>query len=125
MTTDAAGKAVFETAELLENIVLFVLPKSIIASQRTCQQFQNVIASPIKIQEKLFIRPVWRETPLWVVNARRHSKAPNENFTKVEDGATVPESTMIAKPVAAHYFLHAIDFSIPLQVHQNLRYGKL
>ncbi|KAK4619692.1 hypothetical protein CLAFUW4_11536 [Fulvia fulva] len=56
MTTDAARRAVFETAELLEQIMLELPAFSIFTSQRVCHQFQDIVRTSSKIQEKLFLR---------------------------------------------------------------------
>ena len=56
MTTDAARRAVFDTAELLEQIVLELPLATIFTSQRVCHQFQDIVTTSSKIQEKLFFR---------------------------------------------------------------------
>lgn len=61
MTTDAARKAVFNTNELLELILVFLPPKSLFGVQRVSKQFQAIIATSVPIQEKMFLR--LRNTP--------------------------------------------------------------
>lgn len=56
MTTAAAARAVFDTAELLEHIMLQVPMATILTSQRVCQQFRDIVKTSKKIQEKLFFR---------------------------------------------------------------------
>jgi hypothetical protein len=56
MTTNASRKAVFETNELLEQIILCLPMKTIFGIQRVCRQFRDVIAASPKIQEKMFLR---------------------------------------------------------------------
>ena len=56
MTTDAARKAVFNTSELLESILVCLPPKTLFGVQRVSKQFQAVIATSIPIQEKMFLR---------------------------------------------------------------------
>jgi hypothetical protein len=56
MTTDASRKAVFNTSELLEQIILCLPVKNIFGIQRVCKQFRDVIAGSPKIQEKMFLR---------------------------------------------------------------------
>lgn len=63
MTTDASRKAVFQTAELLENIFLCLPPKSVIGAQRTCRQFRDIVVKSIKIQQHVFLRPVSNDLP--------------------------------------------------------------
>lgn len=56
MTTDAARKAVFNTSELLESILVCLPPKTLFGVQRVSKQFQAIIATSIPIQEKMFLR---------------------------------------------------------------------
>ncbi|TKA72678.1 hypothetical protein B0A55_06286 [Friedmanniomyces simplex] len=57
MTTDGPRQAVFNTAELLENILLHMPAKSVIGAQRVCRQFRDVVATSVQLQRKLFLRP--------------------------------------------------------------------
>lgn len=55
MTTDAARKAVFNTPELLENIILFLPYKDILTKvQRLSRQWKNVVSSSPVIRSKLW-----------------------------------------------------------------------
>ena len=56
MTTDAARKAVLDTSELLEQIILCLPMTNIFVIQRVCQKFKAVIATSPNIQTKLFLR---------------------------------------------------------------------
>lgn len=56
MTTDAARKAVFNTSELLEAILVCLPPKTLFGVQRVSKQFQAIIATSVPIQEKMFLR---------------------------------------------------------------------
>lgn len=65
MTTDAARKAVLNTTELLEQIILCLPWKKIFVIQRTCQQFRDTIRSSTPIQQRMFLKPsvepqVWK-----------------------------------------------------------------
>lgn len=51
----AACRAVFQTAELLENIVIHLPPKNIFGVLRVSKDFSKVLTSP-KVQEKVFLR---------------------------------------------------------------------
>jgi hypothetical protein len=62
LTTDAARKAVFNTSELLESILVCLPPKALFGVQRVSKQFQAIIATSIPIQEKMFLR--LRNTPV-------------------------------------------------------------
>ncbi|TKA58976.1 hypothetical protein B0A55_10563 [Friedmanniomyces simplex] len=57
MTTDRPCQAVFNTAELLENILLHMPAKSVFGAQRVCRQFRDVVATSVQLQRKLFLRP--------------------------------------------------------------------
>lgn len=77
MTTDASRKAVFETNELLEHIILCLPMKTIFGIQRVCRQFRDVIAASPKIQEKMFLRlrsDMPEET--WVLETSTGAQAP-------------------------------------------------
>lgn len=56
MIVDGPRKAVFTTAELLENILLYLPPKTIFGVQRVCRQFRDVVATSAMLQEKMFLR---------------------------------------------------------------------
>lgn len=56
MTTDAARKAVFNTSELLEFILIYLPPKTLFGVQRVSKKFQAIIATSVPIQEKMFLR---------------------------------------------------------------------
>ncbi|KAI7226378.1 hypothetical protein KC330_g8832 [Hortaea werneckii] len=70
MTTDAARRAVFETAELLENIVIQLPPRKIFVIQRVCKQFRDIVATSVKLQQRLFLRADGCEAQEWKVAAK-------------------------------------------------------
>ncbi|KAI7281629.1 hypothetical protein KC345_g4052 [Hortaea werneckii] len=82
MTTDAARRAVFETAELLENIVMQLPPRKIFVIQRVCKQFRDIVATSVKIQQRLFLRADGFETPKWRVAAKANADAPNDRWQR-------------------------------------------
>lgn len=56
MTTDAARKAVFDTPELLENIISFLPPRDILTKvQRLSRQWKTAVESSPAIRNKLWI----------------------------------------------------------------------
>jgi hypothetical protein len=58
MTTDAARRAVFDTPELLENIILCLPVKDVFAKvQRLSRSWKAVVDSSVAIQTKLWLRP--------------------------------------------------------------------
>jgi hypothetical protein len=57
MTTDAARRAVFDTPELLENIILFLPVTDVFAKvQRPSRSWKAVVDSSVAIQTKLWLR---------------------------------------------------------------------
>lgn len=56
MTTDAARKAVFNTSELLENILLHLPIRDTIRARQVSHQFKDAIAASPAIQENIFLR---------------------------------------------------------------------
>jgi len=57
MTTDAARKAVFNTPELLENIISFIPPADILTKvQRLSRQWKDVVESSRIIRKQLWLR---------------------------------------------------------------------
>lgn len=57
MATDAARKAVFNTPELLENIISFLPQSDILKAQRLSRRWNTAISSSPSIQIKLWLRP--------------------------------------------------------------------
>lgn len=55
--TSAARDAVFNTAELLESILVYLEPKNVFVLQRVCFRFQETIAGSPRLQEAMFLRP--------------------------------------------------------------------
>ena len=79
MTTDAARRAVFETAELLENIFMQLPPRKIFVIQRVCKQFRDIVATSVKLQQRLFLRSDGTEAQEWRVAAKYNADAPNDD----------------------------------------------
>ncbi|KAI6893301.1 hypothetical protein KC318_g12354 [Hortaea werneckii] len=82
MTTDAARRAVFETAELLENIVMQLPPRKIFVIQRVCKQFRDIVATSIKLQQRLFLRSDGTEAQEWRVAAKDDAEFPNSDWLR-------------------------------------------
>jgi hypothetical protein len=55
--TAAAMQAVFQTSELVENILVHLPAKTIFGVQRVSKSFRNAIKNSLPIKEKLFLRP--------------------------------------------------------------------
>ncbi|KAK5683655.1 hypothetical protein LTS10_005189 [Elasticomyces elasticus] len=68
MTTDASRRAVFTTAELLENILMHTPIESVFTAQRVSTQFRDIVAKSVQLQQKLFLRlPILQPTERWTV----------------------------------------------------------
>lgn len=70
MKIDGPRQAVFQTAELLEMILLNLTVVNIFGVQRVCRQFRDAVASSTAIQQKLFLKPSDAEQQSWVVKSR-------------------------------------------------------
>ncbi|GAB1742729.1 hypothetical protein NU219Hw_g8441t1 [Hortaea werneckii] len=82
MTTDAARRAVFETAELLENIFIQLPPRKIFVIQRVCKQFRDIVATSVKLQQRLFLRSDGSEAQEWRVAAKDNPEFPNSDWLR-------------------------------------------
>ncbi|KAI6842891.1 Arp2/3 complex 16 kDa subunit ARPC5 [Hortaea werneckii] len=80
MTTDAARRAVFDTAELLENILMQLPPRKIFVIQRVCKPFRDIVATSVKLQQRLFLRSDGGETQEWRVAAKDNPDFPNSDW---------------------------------------------
>ena len=56
MRFDPSRHAVFATAELIENILVFLPAKAVFAAQGVCGQFRDIVATSVLLQEKLLLR---------------------------------------------------------------------
>jgi len=65
---DNARKCVFETNELLEQILLFLPAKNIFSVWRVSKQWAAVIDSSIGLQRKMFLRPDDKPCELWTLD---------------------------------------------------------
>lgn len=63
--TAEARQAVFQTTELLENIIVHLLLLDIITTKRVSKQFNNVICGSPSIQQKLFLQPLEKGGQQW------------------------------------------------------------
>ncbi|TKA31264.1 hypothetical protein B0A54_15319 [Friedmanniomyces endolithicus] len=54
---DGSRKAVFMTAELLEDILMHLPLKELSVAQGACRRFREVVTTSAKLQQKLFLRP--------------------------------------------------------------------
>jgi hypothetical protein len=56
-STAAAMQAVFQTSELVENILVHLPAKTVFGVQRVSKSFNNAVKNSLPIKEKLFLRP--------------------------------------------------------------------
>jgi hypothetical protein len=64
-TTDTACKAVFDTAELLENILIHLPSREIFKVQRVSRRFKDTTVNSMLLQQKMFLRPRDQPTTFW------------------------------------------------------------
>ncbi|RMY70973.1 hypothetical protein D0862_14669 [Hortaea werneckii] len=125
MTTDAARRAVFETAELLENIFVQLPPRKIFVIQRVCKQFRDIVATSVKLQQRLFLRSDGTEAQEWRVAAKDNADSPNSGrlrtfrFVKSNYIAGADEDLgVVFKPVRlGHVLEHAYLYKEPNAAH--------
>lgn len=84
-TSCAAAQAVFQTAELVENIVLFLPPINIFGVRRVSKAFNNTLKSR-DIQEKVFLRRKYDEEP------------PRSSWTMLDDDVEGYSSVYVTTP---------------------------
>lgn len=68
MGLDATRRTVFNTAELLENILLFLPGRSVYSACRVSQQWNALVRTSIAIQQKLLIKPSTPKQAWQVIN---------------------------------------------------------
>ena len=98
IATDGPRQAVFQTAELLENILLRLPVKSVFKVLRVCRQFRDIVDTSAAIRQMLFIQSSAEERQTWAVHwaeARdryrgTHIEAYFVNKTKAESVETTP-----------------------------------
>jgi hypothetical protein len=67
MTTDAARRAVFDTTELLESILVCLPPKILFGVLRVSRRFRAIIAASVPIQEKMYLRLRDKSQHAWLL----------------------------------------------------------
>ncbi|KAK3679419.1 hypothetical protein LTR78_000980 [Recurvomyces mirabilis] len=95
MTTNAPRKAVFDTVELLGNILSHLIVKTLFGVQRVCQQFRTVVQKSSHFQERMFLQIPSTQTPpvkLALVHYHLTSKSPNQRTAfYIPDGVDFPK----------------------------------
>lgn len=102
MTTDAAHKAVLNTSELLESILVYLPPKTLFGVQRVSKQFQAIITTSIPIQEKMFLRLRNKPQQSWSLKGKPNASGYNPYF--VECASSSPDP-ILRKPTELNPFL--------------------
>lgn len=113
MGLDATRRTVFNTAELLELILLFLPGRSVYSAGRVSQQWNALVRTSIAIQQKLLIKP---STPkqAWQVIDRSWSVVPAETPPLL--GFNTGTKTPVVNPVIINPLLAApvpIDLAVP------------
>ena len=100
MTVDGPRQAVFNTAELLEQILLDLPFKNIFSSQRVSRQFRDCIISSGTIQQKLFLQPSKTPRTMWKLcptlcdgNQRRRWEIPDNAHWSICDATETLSAT--------------------------------
>ena len=96
MTTDACRRAVFDTAELLENILIHLTMFEIVRCRRVSSQFRDCIKGSTTIAEKLFLKPR-QDIEVWT----RTREGDQTNFTRSTESAS---AAMRKLPEALKWF---------------------
>lgn len=115
MQADAARQAVFNTAELLENILLRLPVRSIYSANRVCTQWKALVSTSKAVKEKLFLIPTapWEILELkpenWPTRAATLDPAPDDAIL-----SELPQSPRYGAPT----FLQAVKLH-PLLVLFN------
>ena len=91
MTTDAARKAVFNTSELLESILVCLPPKTLFGVQRVSKQFQAIIATSIPIQEKMFLRVRNKPQRSWQLKWEKRASGLTDYFVESANPSLVQD----------------------------------
>lgn len=74
---DHARKGVFETSELLEQILSFLPMKNIFGVRRVSKYWNDVVASSIQLQEKMFLRVRDEPREFWIAEVKDRIGANN------------------------------------------------
>jgi len=74
-STAAAMQAVFQTSELVENILVHLPAKTIFGVQRVSKSFNNAVKSSLPIKEKLFLRLRPKITHKVIAHGFQHTAA--------------------------------------------------
>lgn len=67
MTVDGPRQGVFNTVELLEQILSFLPAKSIFGSLRVCRAFRDVVGKSVLLQKHMFLRVGGEKKQTWIV----------------------------------------------------------
>lgn len=107
---DAPRQAVFNTAELLENIILQLPVKSVYSAYRVCTQWKALVNTSKAIKEKLFLlsatpRKVWEFKEALTFTIARIFPAPDDTeLSELPDEASIKSRTFL-QPVKLHPLL--------------------
>jgi hypothetical protein len=99
MTTDAVRRAVFDTTELLESILVYLPPKSSFGALRVSRRFRAIIVASVPIQEKMFLMVRNKPQNSWLLKGRREDPHFVEETTQLS-------GRLLRTPANLNPFLH-------------------
>lgn len=113
MATDSARKAVFDTSELLERIIVHLPMKDIFIIQRVSHQFRNVITTSPDIQTKLFLRLKKQPIETWETDDRSKHGVRKLGGSEQQDGEVLTPVTLnplLVECGVPAYMSHAVRY---------------
>lgn len=98
MKIDGPRQAVFNTAELLEAILLEIPMKQLFTIRRVSKQFRDTVNSSVRLQEEMFLRPRKTDKEFWTL---RTLQPYPDGFRKSQmECEFVPSSELVTNQVA-------------------------
>ncbi|KAK3634959.1 hypothetical protein LTR56_005791 [Elasticomyces elasticus] len=103
LSTDGPRNAVFATAELLEQILMFLPPTTVFGIQRVCRQFRDILATSAALQGKVWLRaPQSLSDEVWTVIGPKlvcvlagyHYKYPATRVVRIANTDAFPENAI-------------------------------
>jgi hypothetical protein len=120
---NSARKDVFETTEILENILSFLPAKNIFGVRRVSRLWNDIIAASIRLQEKMFLRLDNKPQEMWTVDEEHKIGANNfekqychlnntaMTFRRINDRPAWPRS--VISPIALNPMLRRMYTNLP------------
>ncbi|KAK5706098.1 hypothetical protein LTR97_001084 [Elasticomyces elasticus] len=129
MKVEGTLQAVFNTAELLESILLHLSPKQVFGIQRVCKQFRAIVATSILLQQKLFLRTsrVDSGNMLAVKYGELVTLPPNIICPKLAmaDSMARPDTLLLARPAIHWNSMTGLTIGARRAVDRLTEYGEI